>query len=255
VTTIEAAQLLEKFRAGGVSREKVLAAFQAAPIADLGFAQVDTHRALRKGFPEVIFGAGKTPAQVVKIAAKLIQREQRVLATRLTPEHARALRKQFRHAKYHELARCVTIEKKPVPKRPGTIAVICAGTSDLPVAEEAAVTAEVMGNAVERIVDAGVAGLHRILSRVEMLRRANVLVVVAGMEGALPSVVAGLVSKPVIAVPTSVGYGASFGGVAALLGMLNSCGSGVTVVNIDNGFGAGYAASQINALAADCKPG
>lgn len=249
VTTTEAIQLLEKFRAGGTSRDDVLRAFQAAPVADLGFAQVDTHRALRKGFPEVIFGAGKTPAQVVKIAAKLVEHEQRVLITRITAEHARALRKKFKQAVHHELARCVTFERKPLPKRAGTIAVICAGTSDLPVAEEAAVTAEIMGNRVERIADAGVAGLHRILARLETIQRANVLVVVAGMEGALPSVVAGLVSKPVIAVPTSIGYGASFGGVAALLGMLNSCGSGVTVVNIDNGFGAGYAASQINALA------
>jgi hypothetical protein len=250
VTTAEAIKLLEKFRAGGVGRDSVLRAFQAAPVADLGFAQVDTHRALRKGFPEVVFGSGKTPEQLVRIAATLVEREQRVLATRLTPLHARALRKKFRHAVYHELARCVTIQKKPSPKRPGTIAVICAGTSDMPVAEEAAVTAEIMGNRVERIVDVGVAGLHRILSRLETIQRANVLVVVAGMEGALPSVVAGLVASPVIAVPTSVGYGASFGGIAALLGMLNSCGSGVTVVNIDNGFGAGYAASQINALAA-----
>jgi NCAIR mutase (PurE)-related protein len=159
------------------------------------------------------------------------------------------LRRKFKLAVHHELARCVTIEKKPLPRRPGVIAVICAGTSDLPVAEEAAVTAEIMGNRVERVADAGVAGLHRLLGRLETIQKANVLVVVAGMEGALPSVVAGLVSKPVIAVPTSVGYGASFGGVAALLGMLNSCGSGVTVVNIDNGFGAGFAASQINALA------
>ena len=249
MTSTEAIQLLEKFRAGGVSRERVLQAFQAAPIADLGFAQVDTHRALRKGFPEVIFGAGKTPEQVVKIAGKLIEREQNVLVTRITNEHARALKKKFKAAKHHELARCVTIEKKPLPKRPGIIVVACAGTSDLPVAEEAAVTAGIMGNRVERITDVGVAGLHRILSRLARLQSANVLVVVAGMEGALPSVVAGLVSKPVIAVPTSVGYGASFGGVAALLGMLNSCGSGVTVVNIDNGFGAGYAAGQINALA------
>ncbi|MSU57056.1 MAG: nickel pincer cofactor biosynthesis protein LarB [Pedosphaera sp.] len=248
MTTTEAIQLLEKFRAGGVGRDEVLRAFQAAPVADLGFAQVDMHRALRKGFPEVIFGAGKSPAQVVKIAAKLVAREQRVLVTRLAAEHARALRKKFKHAVHHELARCVTIEKKPATKRPGFIAVICAGTSDLPVAEEAAVTAEIMGNRVERIVDVGVAGLHRLLSRLETIQRANVLVVVAGMEGALPSVVAGLVSKPVIAVPTSIGYGASFGGIAALLGMLTSCGSGVTVVNIDNGFGAGYAASQINAL-------
>jgi len=248
MTTAEAAQLLEQFRAGKISREKVLHAFQAAPVADLGFAQVDTHRALRKNFPEVIFGAGKTPEQVVKIAAKLLQHGQPVLVTRITAEHARALKKKFKRAVHHESARCVTIEEKPLPKRAGFIAVVCAGTSDLPVAEEAAVTAEIMGNTVVRIQDAGVAGLHRILARLEILQQANVLVVVAGMEGALPSVVAGLVSKPVIAVPTSVGYGASFGGVAALLGMLNSCGSGVTVVNIDNGFGAGYAAAQINAL-------
>ena len=251
VTTTEAIRLLENFRAGGVNRDQVLRAFQAAPVANLGFAQVDTHRALRKGFPEVIFGSGKTPAQVVKIAAQLVTHEQRVLVTRITAEHARAMRKKFRNAVHHETARCVTIEKKALPKRAGSIAVICAGTSDLPVAEEAAVTAEIMGNRVERIVDVGVAGLHRVVARLETLQRANVLVVVAGMEGALPSVVAGLVAKPVIAVPTSVGYGASFGGVAALLGMLNSCGSGVTVVNIDNGFGAGYAASQINALATD----
>ncbi|HMP83774.1 MAG TPA: nickel pincer cofactor biosynthesis protein LarB [Verrucomicrobiota bacterium] len=249
MTNTEAIQLLEKFRAGGVSRDRVLRAFQAAPVADIGIAQVDMHRALRKGFPEVIFGAGKTPEQVLKIASKLVDHEQRVLVTRVNGEHARLLKRKFKHAVHHDLARCVTIEKKSLPKRPGTIAVICAGTSDLPVAEEAAVTADIMGNRVERVADAGVAGLHRILARLEVLQKANVLVVVAGMEGALPSVVAGLVSKPVIAVPTSIGYGASFGGIAALLGMLNSCGSGVTVVNIDNGFGGGYAASQINALA------
>jgi NCAIR mutase (PurE)-related protein len=227
----------------------VLRAFQAAPVADLGFAQVDTHRALRKGFPEVVFGAGKTSAQIVKITAKLFQCEQRVLITRASPEQARALQKKSKFAIHHTLARCVTIETKPLPKRAGNIAVICAGTSDLPVAEEAAVTAEVMGNHVVRVNDVGVSGLHRLFAKLETIQKANVLVVVAGMEGALPSVVAGLVSKPVIAVPTSVGYGASFGGLAALLGMLNSCGSGVTVVNIDNGFGAGFAASQINALA------
>jgi NCAIR mutase (PurE)-related protein len=218
-------------------------------VADLGFAQVDTHRALRKDFPEVIFGAGKTPEQIVKIAAKLVEHGQPVLATRVNADHVRALKKKFKRAVHHSLARCVTIEKKPLPKRAGFIAVVCAGTSDLPVAEEAALTAEIMGNRVERVHDVGVAGLHRMLARLELLQRANVLVVVAGMEGALPSVVAGLVAKPVIAVPTSIGYGASFGGIAALLAMLNSCASGVTVVNIDNGFGAGYAASQINALA------
>lgn len=250
MTPIEAADLLERFRAGKLSAAAVLRAFQAAPVADLGFAQVDTHRALRKGFGEVIYGQGKTPEQVVKIAARILARESRVLVTRATAPHARALRRRFKHAVYHETARCVTIERRRLPKSPGYIAVLCAGTSDLPVAEEAAVTAEIMGNRVERLFDVGVAGLHRLLKHLELVQGANVIVVVAGMEGALPSVVAGLVSRPVIAVPTSVGYGASFGGLAALLGMLNSCGSGVTVVNIDNGFGAGYAASQINALAA-----
>jgi pyridinium-3,5-biscarboxylic acid mononucleotide synthase len=248
VTTAEAIELLEDYRNGRASRDRVLKAFQAAPIADLGFAQVDTHRALRKGFPEVIFGAGKTPEQTVQIAAKLYEREGRVLITRITPAHARAVRRKFKHAVVHELARCITLEKAPLPKRAGAIAIVCAGTSDLPVAEEAAVTADIMGNSVERITDVGVAGVHRLLNQLERLQSANVIIVAAGMEGALPSVVAGLVSKPVIAVPTSVGYGASFGGLAALLAMLNSCGSGVTVVNIDNGFGAGYAASQINSL-------
>jgi NCAIR mutase (PurE)-related protein len=249
VTATEAIGLLEKFRAGKISREKVLRAFQAAPLADLGFAQVDMHRALRKGFPEVIFGSGKTPGQVVGIATRILEREQRILITRIHGDHARALRRKFKRVVHHETARCVTIEKSPLPKRPGTIAVLCAGTSDLPVAEEAAVTSDIMGNHVERIYDVGVAGLHRLLRRLELIQSANVIIAVAGMEGALPSVVAGLVCRPVIAVPTSMGYGASFGGLAALLSMLNSCGSGVTVVNIDNGFGAGYAASQINELA------
>jgi NCAIR mutase (PurE)-related protein len=250
VTTTEAVKLLEKFRAGGIHRDQVLRAFQAAPVVDLGFAQVDTHRALRKGFPEVIFGSGKTAEQVVKITAKLLDRENQILITRITRDHARALRKKFKQAVYHETGRCVTINEAMAKPRPGTIAAVCAGTSDLPILEEAAVTAEIMGNRVVRVIDIGVSGLHRLLGRLDLLQSANVIIVVAGMEGALPSVVAGLVSKPVIAVPTSVGYGANFGGLAALLGMLNSCGSGVTVVNIDNGFGAGYAASQINALAA-----
>jgi NCAIR mutase (PurE)-related protein len=249
VSTTEAIKLLEKFRAGGVSRDEVLQAFQAAPVADLGFAQVDIHRALRRGFPEVIFGAGKTPEHVCKIAAKLLEHDQRVLVTRVTPDHARMLKRKIKGTVYHELARCLTIDPKPLAKRPGTIAVVCAGTSDLPVAEEAAITADIMGNSVERVADVGVAGVHRLFGRLETLQRANVIIVVAGMEGALPSVVAGLVARPVIAVPTSIGYGANFAGLAALLGMLNSCASGMTVVNIDNGFGAGYAASQINALA------
>ncbi len=247
--SIEAMRLLEEFRAGRATANEVLRAFQAAPTADLGFAQVDTHRALRKGFPEVIFGAGKTAKQVVEIAAKLQQHKQHVLVTRVTEAHVTAVRKRFKRAVHHEMARCITIEDRPLPKRKGTIAVVCAGTSDLPVAEEAAVTAEIMGNTVVRVADVGVAGVHRLFNRLPTLQEANVVIVVAGMEGALPSVVAGLVSKPVIAVPTSIGYGASFGGLAPLLGMLNSCGSGVTVVNIDNGFGAGYAASQINDLA------
>ena len=249
MTATEAKQLLEKFRAGKISANEAVRAFQSAPLADLGFAQVDLQRALRKNFPEVIFGAGKTPQQVLAIATKLVEGEQHVLVTRITTDHARVLKKKFRRAVFHEAARCVTIESKPRAKRAGTIAVLCAGTSDLPVAEEAAVTAEIMGNNVERIYDVGVAGLHRLLRRMEDIQRANVIVAVAGMEGALPSVVAGLVARPVIAVPTSVGYGASFNGLTALLAMLNSCSSGLTVVNINNGFGAGYAASQINALA------
>jgi pyridinium-3,5-biscarboxylic acid mononucleotide synthase len=248
VTVSEASQLLQQYRAGQVSHDAVLQAFQTAPLADLGFAQVDVHRALRKGFPEVIYGAGKSPEQVTRIAETILDHESCVLVTRITADHARVFQARFPGAIFHETARCISLEQPPLPKRSGVIAVLCAGTSDLPVAEEAAVTAAIMGNQVERIFDVGVAGLHRLLNRLESLRRARVLIVVAGMEGALPSVVAGLVDRPVIAVPTSVGYGASFGGVAALLGMLNSCGSGVTVVNIDNGFGAGFAASQINAL-------
>lgn len=250
MTPIEATHLLNEFKRGRLSLEKVLLAFQAAPLADLHFAQVDVHRSLRQGFPEVIYGAGKTPQQVAAIAAKILERETCLLVTRVTAEHAKAVRRICKQVVHHETARCLTVEKPPLKKRPGKIAILCAGTSDLPVAEEAAITASIMGNSVERLFDVGVAGLHRLLHHLELIQSVNVLVVVAGMEGALPSVVAGLVSKPVIAVPTSVGYGASFGGIAALLGMLNSCGSGVTVVNIDNGFGAGYAASQINALAA-----
>ena len=251
MTPEEAAKLLGKFRAGKISQAKVLAALGKEPIADLGFAQVDQHRALRQGFPEVIYGSGKTPEQVGKIAAEILKESDRVLITRIDSTHAKALKKKFKKAVHHEDARCVVIEKKKTKSRPGTIAILSAGTSDLPVTEEAAITAEAMGNRVQRIYDVGVAGLHRLLARVEDFREANVIIVIAGMEGALPSVVAGLVDKPVIAVPTSVGYGASFEGVAALLGMLNSCGSGVTVVNIDNGFGAAYVASQINALVAN----
>jgi NCAIR mutase (PurE)-related protein len=248
VTTAEAMMLLEKVRDGKISLPDAVRAFQAPPVADLGFAQVDTHRALRKGFAEVIYGGGKTASQIVKIARQILLREDRLLITRLDLAQARTLTKKFRDARHHQAARCVTMDPKPLPKRPGAIAVVCAGTSDLPVAEEAAVTADIMGNQIERIYDVGVAGLHRLLNKLELIQKARVVIVVAGMEGALPSVVAGLVSRPVIAVPTSVGYGANFAGLTPLLSMLNSCSSGVTVVNIDNGFGAGYAASQINAL-------
>jgi hypothetical protein len=251
VTSTGAIALLEKLQSGRISSEEALRAFQVAPVANLGFANVDTHRALRKGFPEVIYGEGKTPEQVVRIALKISEHEARFLVTRVGAEHARALRRQFKRALHHEAARCVTFEKTPLPKRPGVIAVLAAGTSDLPVAEEAAVTADIMGNRVERIYDVGVAGLHRLLARLETIQRANIVIAVAGMEGALPGVVAGLVARPVIAVPTSVGYGANLGGLTALFGMLSSCSSGLTVVNINNGFGAGYAASQINALAAE----
>jgi len=249
MTEGEAKKLLREYQRGNVEEAAVVRAFQREPFSDLGFAKVDTHREFRKGFPEVIFGSGKTPKQVIAIAGELLDSGQRVLVTRVGDEHARLLKRKFKKAVHHEAAKCVSIEKRKLKNREGSIAVLSAGTSDMPVAEEAAVTADFMGNRVERIYDVGVAGLHRLLGRVEELQKAHVIIVAAGMEGALPSVVAGLVDRPVIAVPTSVGYGASFGGVAALLGMLNSCGSGVTVVNIDNGFGAGYAASQINALA------
>lgn len=213
---------------------------------DIGVARVDVARADRCGFPEVVFGAGKTPQEVLAIATALVERHGVLLVTRATPEQAAAVRGAFPSARYHERARCVTLEEKPRPRLSGQIAVVCAGTADLPVAEEAAVTLEHFGNTVERFRDVGVAGIHRLLAVRDAIEACRVIIVVAGMEGALPSAVAGLVSKPVIAVPTSVGYGASFGGLSALLGMLNSCGSGVTVVNIDNGFGAAYAAAAIN---------
>jgi len=215
---------------------------------DLGFARVDSDRARRCGFPEVVFGAGKTPAEVLAIGREILAKERVLLVSRANEEQHRALAAEFPATRWHTRARCLTVEMEPLPKNDGVIGIICAGTSDLPVADEAAVTLEIFGNRVERITDVGVAGIHRLLAERDRLEACNVLIVVAGMEGALPSAVAGLVSKPVIAVPTSVGYGASFGGLAALLGMLNSCGSGVTVVNIDNGFGAAYAAAQINRM-------
>ena len=238
-------QLLEQVRQGTLSTEDAAAQLATLPYEDLGFAKLDHHRALRRGFPESVFGAGKTPEQIVAIVERIAARGQRVLVTRTNAQvhvQVAALRPE---ARFHEAARCLTVAAEPPPALPGRIAIAAAGTSDLPVAEEAAVTAEFHGAAVERVYDVGVAGLHRLLDRAPTIRSADVVIVVAGMEGALPSVVAGLVDAPVVAVPTSVGYGASFHGLAALLAMLNSCASGVGVVNIDNGFGAGHLACLI----------
>ena len=218
------------------------------PFEDLGFAKVDHHRALRSGMPEVIFGQKKTPAQLAQIFSRLAQHGGNILATHASPEQFAAVKKKVRRAEYRELARAIALQRDSTKYGKGTIAVVSAGTSDISVAEEAVVTAELMGNKVERLYDVGVAGIHRLLANRGTLTRARVVIVCAGMEGALPSVVGGLIGVPVIAVPTSVGYGAAFQGVAALLGMMNSCASNVSVVNIDNGFGAGYVASLINRL-------
>ena len=246
------AHLLDDVRAGVIDADtasrRILAAMRAAPFDDLGFARVDTHRHLRQGFPEVILGIGKTPAQIAAIAQRLAERGQTVLVTRADADAYEAVHAVLPDARHHPVARAITLDRGEIPRGRGTILIACAGTSDLPVAEEAAVTAELMGNTIDRLCDVGVAGLHRLLRERDRLQNARAIVVVAGMEGALPSVVAGLVQVPVIAVPTSVGYGASFGGIAALLGMLNSCSNGVSVVNIDNGFGAACVASAINHL-------
>lgn len=243
----EVKRLLEQVSRGDQSIDDALERLRHLPFEDLGDSMVDHHRSLRQGFPEVIFGENKSVDQIGRIMTALLAKGNNILATRLDKGKAQSLLKLFPAGVWHEDARCFTVENKPVEiSGRGTILVISAGTSDIPVAAEAVVTAKIMGNRVEQLFDVGVAGLHRLLSRKELLFSASVLVVVAGMEGALPSVVGGLVNRPVIAVPTSVGYGAAFGGVAALLGMLNSCASGVTVVNIDNGFGAGYAASLMN---------
>lgn len=239
--------ILDRVAGGELDPAAALEAIRHLPFEDLGFAKVDHHRALRNGVPEVVYGPGKTPAQIVAIARSLLAREQSVLVTRLEAEPAAAVRAQLPMLTYDAHAR-VAWWRRPdtAAGGRGTIVVAAAGTADLPVAEEAALTAELTGNAVDRIYDVGVAGIHRLFAHHERLRAASVLIVVAGMEGALASVVGGLVDRPLIAVPTSVGYGASFGGLAALLAMLNSCAAGVTVVNIDNGFGAGVAASLIN---------
>lgn len=241
-------QLLEDVRQQKVTPDDAVQQLRTLPFEDIGFAKVDHHRALRVGTPEVIFGPGKSPAHIAEIFTRLAAKGNNVLATRVNAEQLSAIREKTQSVEYNELARAAYLRQKSDKLGKGIIGIVAAGTSDIPVAEEAVLTADLMGNDVDRIFDVGVAGIHRLLANKEALHRARVLVVCAGMEGALPSVVGGLVAAPVIAVPTSVGYGAAFGGVAALLGMINSCASNVTVVNIDNGFGAAYVASIINRL-------
>lgn len=241
-------KLLQQVKKGDLSPDEAVSRLRHMPFEDLGFAKVDHHRRLRTGMPEVIYSDGKTPQQVASIFKSMAGHGGNVLATRATAEHFRAVKKAIRKAEYHELARAIVLKQDPTRYGKGAVVVVSAGTSDVPVAEEALVTADVMGNEVAHLYDVGVAGIHRLLANKAVLERARVVIVCAGMEGALPSVVGGLIGVPVIAVPTSVGYGAAFKGLAALLGMLNSCASNVSVVNIDNGFGAGYVASLINRL-------
>jgi NCAIR mutase (PurE)-related protein len=252
MTLADLQQLLDHVRTGRVAPdtavEQVLQMIQARAFQDLGFARVDHQRELRQGFPEVVFGPGKTPEQVRDISTEIVNRGHTLLVTRATGQAFAAVQEAVPGAEFHPVARAITYRQKDVTPGRGTIVVAAAGTSDLPVAEEACVTAEVMGNSVDRLFDVGIAGIHRLLAEHARLSAARAIVVVAGMEGALPSVIGGLVKVPVIAVPTSIGYGASFGGLAPLLGMLNSCAAGVSVVNIDNGFGAAAIASRINHL-------
>ncbi len=240
-------ELLDRISRGEVSVDEGIEKLKDLPYEDIGVAHIDHHRSLRRGLPEVIFGEGKNVSEILSIMDKISKQGENIIVTRLDLNKANDISEKYPKSNYHERSRILTLMDHPIKSRGrGTILVISAGTSDIPVAEEAALTARFMGNEVETIYDLGVAGLHRLLGHRDQLRKASILIVVAGMEGALPSVVGGLVDKPVVAVPTSVGYGASFQGITALLGMLNSCASGVTVVNIDNGFGAGYAASLIN---------
>ena len=244
--------LLDDVHSGALTpeaaHERLFQVLSQKPYEDLGFARVDHQRQVRQGFPEVVFGQGKTPTQIAAIAGRIAGAGHALLVTRTTPEAYQAVRADLPDAVYHDMARCITRDLQGTPRGRGTILIAAAGTADLPVAEEAAITAEVMGNTVDRLYDVGVAGLHRLLNEHARLIAARVIVVVAGMEGALPSVIGGLVDVPVVAVPTSVGYGASFGGLTALLAMLNSCATGISVVNIDNGFGAAAIASSINHL-------
>ncbi len=241
-------ELLEKVKKGELSVENAIDGLQDFSYMDLDFAKIDNHRQVRTGYPEVIFGQGKTTEQVKKIVEYMLTKDNNILATRVTREMYEAVSTICKDARYNEQARTISVIKKEDKKPASHIAIVTAGTSDIPVAEEAAITAEVFSNEVKRYIDVGVAGIHRFYDNINEIRKAKVIVVVAGMEGALPSIVGGMVDKPVIAVPTSIGYGASFNGLAALLGMLTSCASGVSVVNIDNGFGAGYLASMINKL-------
>jgi len=249
MTKKELHSLLDDFKRGKVSHSVVIESLSSSFIESLGFAHIDHHREIRQGFPEVILCEGKTEQQVAAIAKRIVAHGSPLLGTRASKKHYTSIRKVIREARYNETARTISANEHLIkPQGRGTILIVTAGTSDLPVAEEAREAAQIMGNKTELLVDVGVAGIHRILAQSQTLGSASVILVVAGMEGALPSVVGGLVDVPVIAVPTSVGYGASFGGISALLGMLNSCASGVTVVNIDNGFGAAFAASRINRI-------
>ncbi len=244
----ELSELLKAYKADQYSLDEVLEKFRTLPYENIGFARVDHHRVIRQGFPEVIFGQGKTNEQIVGIVERMLKTHHNILVTRTTAEAYEAVKQLTSEAVFHKEAKAITVRKNFTIQGKGKIGIVTAGTSDIPVAEEAAITAEISGNQIERFYDVGVAGLHRLLSEMQRLNEMRVLVCAAGMEGALPSVLGGLVSVPVIAVPTSIGYGAALGGIAALLGMLNSCASNVLVVNIDNGFGAGFAASLINRL-------
>ncbi|HCL4439203.1 TPA: nickel pincer cofactor biosynthesis protein LarB [Clostridium botulinum] len=248
MNTEDIKKLLLDIKSDKISLEDGVDILQDLPFKDLGYAKIDNHREMRVGYPEVIYCAGKTVDQIKGIIEFMLTKENNILGTRATKEAYEEVKKICPEAEYNELARTIAIKKREVKSKGGYIAVVTAGTSDIPVSEEAAVTAEIFGNKVERIYDVGVAGIHRLFDKLELIRGARVIVVAAGMEGALASVVGGLVDKPVIAVPTSIGYGANFQGLSALLSMLNSCASGVSVVNIDNGFGAGYLASMINNL-------